>query len=109
MQDNRSYALLRLVIQSELDFQSNLSVASGEGVGGLFTQQSTKNARKGAILDAAVCGGGGAKDCGDIICVVEKGWFAGNQQEYAKRFTRYGNQEQMLLGDLTMILVWPAN
>ena len=73
---------------SELDFQSNFVATSGKEVGGLFTQQSTKKARKGAVWDAAVGGGGDAKDCGDFF-MVEKGWFIGNQQEYAKKFIRY--------------------
>eukprot|EP00957_Ditylum_brightwellii_P128991 9840316-Ditylum_brightwellii.AAC.1 len=55
------------------------------GVGVLFTQQSTKKARKGAVLDAAIGDGRDAKDCGDFF-MVEKGWFVGNQQEYVKRF-----------------------
>eukprot|EP00957_Ditylum_brightwellii_P035610 2699095-Ditylum_brightwellii.AAC.1 len=56
-------------ILSKLDFLSNFSGTNGKGVGALFTQQSTKAARKGAVLDAAVCGNGEAKDCGDFICV----------------------------------------
>eukprot|EP00957_Ditylum_brightwellii_P194928 14851129-Ditylum_brightwellii.AAC.1 len=40
------------------------SVTSGKEVGDLFTHQSTKKARKGAVLDAAIGSGGDAKDCG---------------------------------------------
>eukprot|EP00957_Ditylum_brightwellii_P183499 13977751-Ditylum_brightwellii.AAC.1 len=61
------------------------NVTSGKWVGGLFTQQSAKKARKGAFWDAVISSSGDAKDCGNFF-IVEKGWFAGNQQEYAKRF-----------------------
>eukprot|EP00957_Ditylum_brightwellii_P040999 3103916-Ditylum_brightwellii.AAC.1 len=74
----------RLVIPSELGVQSNFGVTCGKGVV-FFTQQSTKKARKGAILDAAIGGSRGAKDCGDCF-LVEKGWFVETQQKYAKRF-----------------------
>eukprot|EP00957_Ditylum_brightwellii_P024070 1815338-Ditylum_brightwellii.AAC.1 len=56
------------------------NVTSGTGVWGLFTQQSTKKARKGAVLDAAIGGGGDEKDCGDffhgggrMVCWKQKG------------------------------------
>eukprot|EP00957_Ditylum_brightwellii_P192608 14664718-Ditylum_brightwellii.AAC.1 len=52
---------------------------------GLFSQQSAKIARKEAALDATVVSRENAKDCGDF-CMVEKGWFVGNQQEYVKIF-----------------------
>eukprot|EP00957_Ditylum_brightwellii_P100397 7652499-Ditylum_brightwellii.AAC.1 len=60
-------------------------ITSGKEIGGLFTQESTKKVRKGAVLDAVIGGGRDAKDCGDFF-MVEKRWFVGNQQEYAKKF-----------------------
>eukprot|EP00957_Ditylum_brightwellii_P062775 4763814-Ditylum_brightwellii.AAC.1 len=56
----------KLVIPSELDFQSNFGVTSGKGSGDLFTQQSTKKARKGSVLDNAIGGSGDAKNCGEF-------------------------------------------
>eukprot|EP00957_Ditylum_brightwellii_P084864 6453214-Ditylum_brightwellii.AAC.1 len=63
----------RLVIQSELNFQSNFSVTSEEGAGGLLTQQSAKNPKKGLFWMLP-------------LAAVGMQWIV----EYAKRFMRVG-------------------
>eukprot|EP00957_Ditylum_brightwellii_P166515 12675082-Ditylum_brightwellii.AAC.1 len=45
---------------------------SGKDVGGLFAQQLNKKAKKRAVLDDAVGGGGDAKDCGDFFHCGER-------------------------------------
>eukprot|EP00957_Ditylum_brightwellii_P030588 2317863-Ditylum_brightwellii.AAC.1 len=56
-----------------------------KGLGFYLLNNQPKKAKERAVLDAAVSGSGGAKDCGNLF-MVEKGWFVGNQQDYAKRF-----------------------
>eukprot|EP00957_Ditylum_brightwellii_P131271 10012107-Ditylum_brightwellii.AAC.1 len=69
----------RLVIPSELNFQSNFGVTSGKGLGVYSLNNQPKKPEKGLFLDAAIGGGRDTKDCGDFF-MMEKGWFVGNQQ-----------------------------